>query len=714
LNFDTTRNPLQDICENATVALFMMDERQHCVYMNRAAEVLTGFTLNELQGKTLHEFIHHHRPDGRPYPIEECPIDRAAPENNQTQGEDVFIHKDGRFFPVAFTASPIRRDGRVIGTVIEVQDISGRNAQEAEREAMLRLGALILQEMNLDRMVQEVTDAATQLTGAQFGAFFYNVVNSEGESYMLYTLSGVPREAFSKFPLPRATAMFGPTFHGEGTIRCHDVLQDPRYGKSAPHYGMPKGHLPVRSYLAVPVCLGDGTVVGGLFFGHATPGVFSEDHERIVEWLAGQAALGMHKAQLLEAAQRARERAEREAQEKERLYREASEANRLKDEFLATVSHELRTPLTSILGWTKMLGSGRLDPEMVDRAIQTIDRNARAQAQIVEDLLDISRIANGKLRLNVQLFTPAAAIEAAVDAIRPAALARDIRLQLLIDPKAGPISGDPERLQQIVWNLVANAVKFTPKGGRVQVTVERVNSHVEISVRDTGAGIEPDFLPRIFDRFTQADSSTTRLHGGLGLGLAIVRQLVEMHGGSVAAESEGLGKGATFRICLPLAPLQPIVRSEPRVHPAASASLPATELERYGLTGCSILLVEDDDDARHLLASVLEASGATVEACASAEEAMTIALGLQPEVLISDIGMPGTDGYAFIDALREAERAATRDPIPAIALTAYARVEDRMKALTHGFQMHVAKPVEPAELLAVVSSLRGWRSRKHI
>ncbi|HWP18380.1 MAG TPA: ATP-binding protein [Burkholderiaceae bacterium] len=708
--FHSPLNPLQDVCENATVALFVMDARQHCVYMNRSAELLTGYTLEEVQGRPLHDFVHHHRPDGSPYPIEQCPIDRAAPEDNQQQGEEVFVHKDGHFYPVSFTASPIRRDGKVVGTVIEVQDISARKRQEAEREALHRLGMLVLQEMQLERMVQSVTEAATELTGAQFGAFFYNVKNAAGESYMLYTLAGAPREAFASFPLPRATPLFAPTFHGEGTVRCDDVQQDPRYGRWGPHHGMPPGHLPVRAYLAVPVVLGDGRVVGGLFFGHSTPGVFTSEHERIVETMAAQAALGIHKAQLLDEAQRARARAEQEAAEKERLYQQAQEANRLKDQFLATVSHELRTPLTSILGWTKMLASGKLQPDMVERAVQTIDRNARAQAQIVEDLLDISRIASGKLRLNVQVFNPAQAIEAAVDAVRPAAIAKEIRLQLLVDPKAGPISGDPDRLQQILWNLVSNAVKFTPKGGRVQVTVQRVNSHVEIAVQDNGAGIEPEFLPRIFDRFSQADAGTTRYHGGLGLGLAIVRQLVEMHGGTVAAESAGAGQGATFRIHLPLAPVRGEgTEAAPQEHPAAQGPVPAEALQKFPLQGCRVLLVEDDDDARDLLSAVIAASGASVESAASADEGLLLARGMPFDVVVSDIGMPGKDGYQFIEALRKDERSMGRPAVPAIALTAYARVEDRMRALSHGFQMHVAKPVEPAELLAVVANIRGWR-----
>lgn len=703
-------SPLEDVCENATVALFVMDDQQQCVYMNRAAQELTGYTLHEVQGRPLHYFVHHTKPDGSPYPLEECPIDRAAPSNMRETGQEVFVHKDGSFYPVSFTASPICRGGKVVGTVIEVRDDRPYQQQEAEREAMRQIGLLILQELDTGKIVQAVTDTATRLTGAEFGAFFYNLRDENGESYTLYTLSGVAREKFSRFPLPRATPLFGPTFRGEGTIRLGDVKKDPRYGQWGPHKGMPEGHLPVCSYLAVPVKLDSEEVVGGLFFGHSQCDVFTATHEKLVESLAAQAATGLNKARLFQEAMQARVRAEREAAENARLHREAQEANRLKDDFLATVSHELRTPLTSILGWTKMLESGRLTPEMVTRAIATIDRNARAQAQIVEDILDISRIVSGKLRLNVQLFTPAQAIEAAVEAVRPAAIAKDIRLQLLVDPRAGPISGDPERLQQIVWNLASNAVKFTPKGGRVQVTVERVNSHIEISVRDNGAGIPQEFLPRIFERFTQLNSSTTREHGGLGLGLAIVRQLVEMHGGNVQAYSDGVGTGSTFTVSLPLAPVRATAQgSEQRVHPHVSQSTPGDDLQRFGLAGCQILLVEDDDDARELLANILTSSGAVVEVASSVDEAIELVKGLSPHVIISDIGLPDKDGYAFITELRRQEKQAGQAPTPAIALTAYARVEDRLKALEKGFQMHVAKPVEPAELLAVISSVRGWR-----
>jgi PAS domain S-box-containing protein len=712
-----SRAQLETVFENATVGLFVMDARQHCTYMNPAAERLTGYTLDEVQGRPLHYFIHHTRPDGRPYSLEECPIDQALPQNNQEQGEEVFVRKDGTFFSVAFTASPLREGGVPVGTVIEVRDTTEEKRAAAERERLLRLeqeareeaetiyrlGQLLSAELDLHKLVQGVTDAATELTGARFGSFFYNVLNEEGASYMLYTLSGVPLEAFAHFPMPRATDLFGPTFRGEGVLRIADVKLDPRYGNNSPYYGMPEGHLPVTSYLAVAVISRSGEVMGGLFFGHPEPGVFTERHERMVQGLAAQAAVTMDNARLYEAAKRAREEAEASAAENERLYREAREANRLKDEFLATVSHELRTPLTAILGWAHMLRTGHLGGDSAASAFETIERNARAQSQLIDDLLDVSRAITGKLRIDVRPVDPNSFIEAAVEAVRPGAEAKGVRVQKLIDTGLVTVSGDPVRLQQVVWNLLSNAIKFTPRGGRVQVRMERVNSHVEIAVSDTGAGIAPEFLPHVFDRFRQADQKTTRRHGGLGLGLAIVRHLVELHGGTVRAESEGEGRGSTFTVLLPVAPVYAADPAEGRVHPAARDTLPAFECPDR-LDGLRVLVVDDEPDTREMLKTGLEHCGANVTTVGSAAEAFALIAGEPPHVIISDIGMPDEDGYDLIRKVRKLppERGGR---VPAIALTAYARAEDRMQALRAGYQMHVPKPVELVELAAVTASL---------
>jgi PAS domain S-box-containing protein len=712
-----SRAQLGTVFENATVGLLVMDARQHCTYMNPAAEKLTGYTLAEVQGRPLHYFVHHTRPDGTPYPLEQCPIDQALPENNQERGEEVFVHRDGSFYAVAFTASPLREGGVPVGTVVEVRDITEEKRAAAERERLLgleqeareeaetmyRLGQTLAGELDLHKLVQGVTDAATELTGAHFGSFFYNVLNEDGGSYMLYTLSGVPLEAFAHFPMPRATDLFGPTFRGEGTILIGDVKEDSRFGKNSPYYGMPEGHLPVTSYLAVPVISRSGDVYGGLFFGHPGAYVFTERHARIVEGLAAQAAVAMDNARLFEAAERARAQAEASAAENERLYREAREANRLKDEFLATVSHELRTPLTAILGWAHMLRTGQFDGKSTANAFETIERNARAQAQLIEDLLDVSRIITGKLRIDVRPVNPNSFIEAAVEAVRPAAEAKGVRVQKVIDTGLATVSGDPVRLQQVVWNLLSNAIKFTPRGGRVQVRLERVNSHVEIVVSDTGLGIAQHFLPHVFDRFRQADGTTTRHHGGLGLGLAIVRHLVELHGGTVKAESGGEGLGSTFTVLLPVAPVYSPETAEGRVHPAARETLPAFECPDR-LDGMRVLVVDDEQDTREMLKAGLGQCGAEVTTAHSAAEALREMEKAPPDVLISDIGMPDQDGYSLILEVRSLP-AGRGGNVPAIALTAYARTEDRLQALRAGYQMHVTKPVELTELAAVVASL---------
>lgn len=403
------------------------------------------------------------------------------------------------------------------------------------------------------------------------------------------------------------------------------------------------------------------------------------------------------------AVLRARTEAEKAAADNERLYRQAQEASQLKEEFLATVSHELRNPLNAILGWSRMLRSGQVPENEVSKALETIERNARAQAQLIDDLLDVSRIITGKLRMDVRPADPNLFIEAAIDAVKPAAEAKGVRLQKIMDTSAVSVPGDPIRLQQVVWNLLSNAIKFTSRGGRVQVLLERVNSHVQIVVSDTGEGIPPEFLPHVFDRFRQADQRTTRQHGGMGLGLAIVKNLVELHGGSVRAASAGNGEGATFTVRLPVVPVYQVDPDGGRVHPSARDLLPQPECADR-LDGIAILVVDDEPDTRDLLKAGLERCGAQVMLAASAAEAFGAIEVQIPDVLISDIGMPDEDGYDLIRKLRllPDEKGGK---IQAIALTAYARVDDRLRALRSGYQMHVPKPVELAELVAVADSL---------
>jgi signal transduction histidine kinase/ActR/RegA family two-component response regulator len=380
----------------------------------------------------------------------------------------------------------------------------------------------------------------------------------------------------------------------------------------------------------------------------------------------------------------------------------AEEADRAKDQFLAMVSHELRNPLSPILAWSRMLKLGTLDRDKQAAAIGAIERNATSQAQLIDDLLDVSRIVSGKLRMDVRPIALDGVIEAAVDVLRPSADAKQIRLQLVIDPRAGAVLGDPDRLRQVVWNLVSNAIKFTPKSGRVQVALERVNSHLELSVSDTGQGIAPKMLPHVFERFWQGETGTERREGGLGLGLAIVRHLVEAHGGEVRAHSDGPGRGALFTVKLPAMVILEHTKDPERRHPIAADAPPSAVLAQ--LDGIRVLVVDDEPDANEMVQTLLASCGADVRVAASTRQALEILDRWRPDLVVSDIGMPEEDGYALIRQVRERPPERGGD-VPAVALTAYARVEDRVNILTAGFQMHVMKPVDPAELAAVVASV---------
>ena len=391
---------------------------------------------------------------------------------------------------------------------------------------------------------------------------------------------------------------------------------------------------------------------------------------------------------------------------------EAERANRIKDDFLATLSHELRTPLNAIVGWSQVLKGDQVSRQDVAEGIDAIDRNARAQAQLIADLLDVSRITSGKLRLDVGPVDLAATVDEALEAVAPAARAKEIHLARSLDPGAGQIIGDPARLQQVVWNLVTNAVKFTPKGGRVDVTLERLDSHAQLTVADNGQGIRPDFLPYLFERFRQEDATTRRNHGGLGLGLAIVKHLVEMHGGAVTAESPGDGLGSTFRVRIPLAAVMPDARdtaagaaAAPHGASAPTKSPPSRPIDPCSLHGVRVLIVDDDPDARSLVTRVLRGCDADVADAADVPAALAALKQFNPHLIISDIGMPGEDGYDLIRSIRRAP--APTNTLPAIALTAFARAEDRAQALAAGFQVHLAKPVDRNDLLAAVASLVG-------
>jgi PAS domain S-box-containing protein len=785
---------------------------------NSAAERIFGYAAEEIVGRPIHILLPPERLD------EEATILSKIRAGERVDHFDTIrVRKDGKRINISVTISPIRDAAdNVIGASKIARDITEHKRLIKERERLYELGITMARDRSVRDIVQAITDAGTELSGAQFGAFFYNVLNEAGESYMLYTLSGVPQEKFSKFPMPRNTEIFAPTFTGSGVVRSDDITKDPRYGKNEPYHGMPEGHLPVRSYLAVSVCDRLKKVIGGLFFGHAEVGVFNEHSERIVTAIAGHAGIALENANLHQALTEtaakfqqlansipqlawmakpdghifwyndrwfeytgmplatqmgwgwesvhdpkelprikekwiaaltrgeswedtfplrrhdgefrwhlSRAQPIRDAQGQitlwfgtntditdqrqlavdrenllaaERAARtEAERIGRMKDEFLATLSHELRTPLNAILGWSQLLQQTQPDAKMLNEGLSVIERNAKVQNQLIADLLDMSRIISGKIRLDVQRVDLASVITAVVDSVRPSADARNIRLHKVLDPIAGLVSGDPNRLQQIVWNLLSNAIKFTPKGGKVEVLLERVNSHIQITVSDTGQGIRPDLLPHVFDRFRQGDASTTRAHGGLGLGLAIAKQLVELHGGRIEAKSLGEGQGASFSITLPVAITKDSYSTDVERRATHKSDL---KFQRVTLKGKTILVVDDEPDSRLLVERLLNERDARVLLADSADNGLKILNAEHPDLILSDIGMPGKDGYEFIRSIR----ALPEDrggKIPAIALTAFARSEDRTKAMMSGYQVHLAKPIEAEELIATVGSLVG-------
>jgi len=475
----------------------------------------------------------------------------------------------------------------------------------------------------------------------------------------------------------------------------------------------------VHSFLGAPILSGSKVSGWVYLLNKINAEDFTEADERLAATLATQVAVAYENARLYSDAQQhasalqmeITERMQAEEERAQLLIREqaaraeAEQANRTKDEFLATLSHELRTPLSAILGWSHLVRSGKLDEPQMSRAFETIERNARSQSQLIDDLLDVSRIITGKLQIEPRPVDISAVIEAAIDAVRPSFEAKNIQFETVMDREGSSVPGDPNRLQQIFWNLFSNAAKFTPEGGHVRVEGRCDSSVIRISVSDSGIGITPEFLPYIFDRFRQADGSTTRVHGGLGLGLSIVKHLVQLHHGSVEVESPGRNQGATFTVTLPIASLASTVIPENAADPEPrSNGLPASF--STALEGLRILVVDDELDSRDLVTAILTRCGGEVNCCESAAEAIMAVKNWKPDLLVSDIGMPFEDGYSLIKKLRKLRSKQARET-PAVALTAYATNEDRERALAAGFQMHVPKPIDPTGLVRSIAAATG-------
>lgn len=956
-------------------------------FYNRGWYDYTGTTFEEMEGWAWQSV---HDPEMLPKVMERWrhSLDTGTP----FEMEFPLRRRDGVFRWFLTRVNPLRdAQGNIVRWVGINTDVDDRRQHARTLERLSDVGRTISADLELHSVVQAVTDAATELSGAHFGAFFYNVVDPVGESYMLYAVSGVPREHFDKFPMPRNTGIFAPTFAGEATVMLDDVRKDPRFGKNPPYRGLPAGHLPVVSYLAVSVVSRSGEVIGGLFFGHPDEAVFTAQSAQIVESLAAQAAVAIDNARLYQrvvtdraAVRRSEERyrslveasptaqavgtsdpegyaiedspswraltgqsleemrgrgwltavhpdyrevTEREldaaiadrriyqsefrlrlrdgsyrwfaskgvpvydedgslrewvgtttdidqrksteehlrflaranglfasslnyqstlknlaqaavpaladwcavdirtgedapyerlavahvdpakvelawelrrlyppdpstdpieqvirsgtsqlvrdipddllrrmtvdeehyrivkelglvswmmvplpgrrgslgavtfvssdskrlftqmdlfhaeefarqaavAIENATLYGEAQDANRAKDDFLATLSHELRTPMTAILGWSSMLRDGGLDNETYATAIESILRSAHAQAILIEDVLDMSRIIAGKMQIEPQPVDIAEVVQAAMRTVQPAAEAKGVTLEFQRRPGASLVSGDPNRLQQVVWNLLSNAIKFTQRGGEAVTRVEQSGSFVRVSIRDTGRGIAPHFLPHIFEPFRQAEHVTTRTQGGLGLGLAIVRQLVELHGGNVSALSEGEGKGASFVVEIPVRAVHPSDRT-PAVSPERVVSHRPelrSQISYPSLRGVRILTVDDQDDARRLIEAVLLRCDAEVITANSVAEAISILERDAVDMVVSDIAMPDADGFELIRHIRETRKLT----VPVVAMTAFGSESDREKILSAGFSGYLRKPVEPIDLTNEIARL---------
>ncbi|HTL75089.1 MAG TPA: PAS domain S-box protein [Casimicrobiaceae bacterium] len=648
-------------------AIFMLDPQGRIATWNAGAQRIKGYTADEIIGQHFSKFYPTEVAE-RGHPQYEL---RVAAREGRFEEEGWRVRKDGSLFWASVVITALRdRNGELIGFGKVTRDLTGRR----EHEESLRQS-----EERFRLLVEGVADYAIFMLDANGRVVTWNAGAERIKGYRADEIIG---KHFSTF-YPKDAVESGWPEH-----ELQVAIAEGRYQEEG--WRLRKDGTRFWAHVTITALRDESGHLRG--FAKLTRDLSERKRaENLAEY-------GVVRDEMLEAERAARIEAQRVAQ--------------MKDEFLATLSHELRTPLNAILGWTQILRMPQRGPapEEVQRALAIIERNAKAQVQLIDDLLDLSRILAGQLRLDVQRVALADVIGAAIESAQPAADAKNVRLETILDARRGIVSGDAGRLQQIVWNLLSNAIKFTPKGGKVQVLLERVNSHVEVTVSDTGIGITSDFLPHIFGRFTQRDSTPGRSHGGLGLGLAISKQLVELHGGSISAKSAGEGHGSTFIVRLPLA----IVESNRVAHAhgrdadfedAAERPPPMPELD-----GARILVVDDEVDARELVRAVLENQGAKITTAGSAEEALAVLRTTTPDLLISDIGMPGTDGHNLIRTLRGREPRNQR--LPALALTAFARPDDRKKAMLAGYQAHLAKPFDIGEFVLVVAGLLDRRSER--
>ena len=678
---------LSDFFENATIGLHWVGPDGMILRVNQAELEMLGYRREEYVEHNITEF--HVDQDV----IEDILSLLQAGEVLQDY-EARLRCKDGTIKHVRINSSVYREDGKFIHTRCFTRDFTERKRTESRLALQYAVTEILSQSRDFIESAGRILRAICESLDWEVGALWR--VDQAANVLRLVEICHASEMKTPEFDTLTRTITFVKGIGLPGRIWASgepawidNVVADANFPRArvAAREGL-------RGAFGFSIKVGDDVLGVVEFFS-------SEVRKPDDELLTLVAGIGGQIGQFTER-KRAEERLA-ELLDSERAARsEAERANRLKDEFLATLSHELRTPLNAVIGWSRMLRSGRLDQESATHALEVIDRNAWAQKQIIEDILDVSRVITGKLQLNLTSVDLVTIVDAALDAVRPAMEAKDIKIETFIDSSLRLISGDPDRLQQVIWNVLSNAAKFTPPGGKVEIAVGQNNAHVEIKVKDTGPGIDPTFLPHVFERFRQADGSTTRTHGGLGLGLAIVRHLVELHGGTIAVENRNDGTGAVFTLRLPLPSGE--LRTESLT--TAASIFKETQPEPPGLQGLRILIVDDETDALDLISMELAQHGAMVTGVTSAEAALQSLSQNKFDVLISDIGMPQMDGYALMRQIRKQE-GVTQEPLPAVALTAYARVQDRMRAILAGYSTHVAKPVEANELVTVVASLAG-------
>lgn len=674
------------IVETAEEGIWIIDAENKTSFVNNKIAQMLGYSVSEMLGTSLFNYM-----DEEGKAIAAANVERRR-QGIEEQHDFKFLRSDGSPLWAIVSTNPIfDATGQYQGALGMVTDITQRKQTEERLHFLAEASNQLVASFDDKTILTNLTQLAVPRIA---DCCVVDLVSDDGlqrvaVAHVDSTKLELLYELNRSYPLDlnQPGQMIEVLLTGKSVVVAEVTDSILINGsRDNEHLNMLR-QLNLKSYIIVPLCA-RGRILGVISF----VSVYSErrygqEDLALAETLASRAALAVDNA---------------------RLYRESQEANLMKDEFLAILSHELRSPLNAILGWAKLLRTRNFDSATTARALETIERNAQSQTKLIEDLLDISRLMRGKLSLQMRPVNLVGIIEAAHDTVLLTSQAKGVQLETVLDSAVGLISGDANRLQQVVWNLLTNAIKFTPQGGCVQVKLERVGSHALISVRDTGMGISPGFLPFVFDRFRQADSTTTRDQGGLGLGLAIVRQLVEMHSGTISALSEGEGKGATFIVELPLLAethVKPPLASNDAKIPQDAILVPSLPSDTTGLlTGVRVLVVDDETDTLEFLTATIESYGAEVKAVASAFEALEVLERWQPDVLLSDIGMPGEDGYSLIRKIRALPSELARQ-IPAVALTAYAREEDRRQALEAGFQMHLAKPVDVAELVAVVANL---------